>query len=228
MKYLSAVVRKAVFFDRGQRIFSQGASFTSCFVVKSGAIKTVMTSKRGDEKILGFYLPGEMFGLDGVNAGSYACSAYALERSSVCEIPFERLEKLMSELPHLQHYLLRIMSQEIAAAEDLGMLLSVNTAEERIVSLVLTLSSRHARRRMPHLKFRLPMSRSDIANFLGLAVETVSRIFGRLQKAGLVKFSSREVEILDLSALQRQLQQVTERDKACPLQLITMPRAGRS
>ena len=180
------------------------------FSGQSGAIKTVMVSERGDEKILGFYLPGEMFGLDGISRGSYSCSAIALERSSVCEVPFERLEDLARELPHLQRHLFRLMSREISGAEELGMLLSKNTAEERIISLLLTLSSRHARRKLSPTEFRLPMPRGDIGNFLGLAVETVSRVLSRLQKVGLVKFTGRNVKILDLEALQNQLRQNPE------------------
>ncbi|WP_166269404.1 helix-turn-helix domain-containing protein [Marinobacter caseinilyticus] len=207
---LDAVVKRDSMYARGSKVFAQNAPFTSCFVVKSGAVKTSMMSERGDEKVLGFYLPGEMFGLDGVNDGAYACSAEALERSAICEIPFEHLEQLARELPHLQRYLFRLMSREIHGAEELSMLLSKNTADERIVSLFLTLSSRHARRRLSPTRFSLPMSRGDIANFLGLAVETVSRVLNRLQSQHLVKVNGRTVELLDIEALQRQLQQPAE------------------
>lgn len=210
MSRLDAVVKRDAPYDRGRKVFTQDAPFSSCYVVKSGAVKTVMVSERGDEKILGFYLPGEMFGLDGISRGAYTCSAIALERSAVCEIPFERLEELARQLPHLQRHLFRLMSQEITGAEELGMLLSKNTAEERIISLLLTLSSRHARRKLSPTEFRLPMPRGDIANFLGLAVETVSRILTRLQKMELVRFVGRNVEILDLEALQDQLRQSDE------------------
>lgn len=210
MSRLDAVVKREAPYVRGSKVFDQDAPFTSCYVVKSGAIKTVLVSERGDEKILGFYLPGEMFGLDGVNSGSYSCSAVALERSAVCEIPFEKLETLSREMPDLQHHLFRLMSREIAGAEQLGMLLSKNTAEERIISLLLTLSSRHARRKLSPTEFRLPMARGEIANFLGLAVETVSRVFTRLQKQQQLSLEGRNLTILDLEALQRQLQQNPE------------------
>lgn len=207
MSRLDAFVKRGAAYDRGHKLFSQNELFSSAFIVKSGAVKTVKVSERGDEKILGFYLPGEMFGLDGISRGSYSCSAIALERSSVCEIPFTRLEDLARELPHLQHHLFQVMSREISGAEDLGMLLSKNTAEERIISLLLTLSSRHSRRKLSPTRFRLPMPRGDIANFLGLAVETVSRVLTRLQKQELMALNGRNIELRDVDALQRMLQQ---------------------
>lgn len=210
MSKLDSVVKRGAAYDRGHKVFSQNEAFSATFVVKSGAVKTVLASERGDEKILGFYLPGEMFGLDGISRGSYSCTAVALERSSVCEIPFPRLEELARELPHLQHHLFRVMSREITGAEELGMLLSKNTAEERIISLILTLSSRHSRRKLSPTSFRLPMPRGDIANFLGLAVETVSRVLTRLQKQKWLTLSGRNVEIHDLDALRRLLQQNPE------------------
>lgn len=210
MSRLDSVIKRGSAHDRGQKIFSQNDGFSATFVVKSGAVKTVMVSERGDEKILGFYLPGEMFGLDAIGRDSYSCSAVALERSSVCEIPFSRLEELAREMPHLQHHLFRVMSREISGAEELGMLLSKNTAEERIISLLLTLSSRHVRRKLSPTNFRLPMARGDIANFLGLAVETVSRVLTRLQKQELLTITGRNVQIHDLEALQHLLQQNPE------------------
>nr|WP_152206618.1 cyclic nucleotide-binding domain-containing protein [Marinobacter changyiensis] len=207
MSLLNAAVKRETPYDRGSAVFTQDATFESCYVVKSGAVKTVRISERGDEKILGFYLPGEMFGLDGLTGERYTSSAIALERSAVCEIPFHRLEELSRELPHLQHYLFRLMSQEISGAEQLGMLLSNNTAEERIISMFLTLSSRQARRKLSATRFRLPMARGEIANFLGLALETVSRVLSRMQKQQQIRLDGRDIELLDLDALQRQLRQ---------------------
>ncbi|QCF27034.1 helix-turn-helix domain-containing protein [Hydrocarboniclastica marina] len=215
MPKLEAVVKRDAPYERGRKVFEQNGAFSSCYVVRSGAVKTSMASERGDEKILGFYLPGEIFGLDGVR-GSHSCTAVALERSSICEIPFPTLEGLARELPDLQHHLFKLMSREITGAEELGMLLSKNTADERIVSLLLTLSSRHARRKLSPTSFRLPMPRGDIANFLGLAVETVSRVFTRLQKQELIRLNGRQVELLELTALQNQLKQAARPDEACP------------
>ena len=99
------------------------------------------------------------------------------------------------------------MSQEISGAEQLGMLLSNNTAEERIISMFLTLSSRQARRKLSATRFRLPMARGEIANFLGLALETVSRVLSRMQKQQQIRLDGRDIELLDLDALQRQLRQ---------------------
>lgn len=212
MPKLDAVVKREGPYERGRKVFEQNGAFSSCYVVRSGAVKTYMTSERGDEKILGFYLPGEVFGLDGIR-GTHSCTAVALERSAICEIPFPMLESLARDLPDLQHHLFKLMSREITGAEELGMLLSKNTADERIISLLLTLSSRHARRKLSPTSFRLPMARGDIANFLGLAVETVSRVLTRLQKQELIRLNGRNVELLNLTALQNQLQQSGQADE---------------
>ncbi|MDY6798741.1 MAG: helix-turn-helix domain-containing protein, partial [Pseudomonadota bacterium] len=124
------------------------------------------------------------------------------ERTSICEFPVERLEGLTARLPGLQHHFFQLMSQEIRGSHQLSILLSKNTAEERIAALLLSLSGRFQRRRMSGTAFSLPMARNDIANFLGLAVETVSRVFTRFQNQGVIKARGREVELVDLEALQ--------------------------
>jgi CRP/FNR family transcriptional regulator len=200
---LEDIVRQGRVFDRGEHIFDQSTPFRSCFAVRSGAVKTSIVTESGEEQVTGFYLPGELIGLDSMSDNHYACTARALERTNVCEFPVDKLEELTVKLPDLQHHLYYLMSQEIRNSHQLALLLSKNTAEERIAALLLSLSSRFQRRRLSGTRFSLPMPRNDIANFLGLAVETVSRVFTRFQQQGLIKARGREVELQDLDALQK-------------------------
>jgi CRP/FNR family transcriptional regulator len=199
--HLEALIKQGKTLDRGDHIFKEHSTFGSLFAVRSGAIKTYSVTEDGEEQVTGFYLPGEIIGLDSTNTEAYSCSAKALERSSVCEIPFTQLEDLATKIPTLQHHFFSLMSKEIQGSRQLTMLLSKNTAEERIASLLLSLSSRLKLRKLSGVSFRLPMPRNDIGNYLGLAVETVSRVFTRFQKSGLISVQGREVVLEDMDAL---------------------------
>ncbi|HQV40547.1 MAG: fumarate/nitrate reduction transcriptional regulator Fnr [Moraxellaceae bacterium] len=183
--------------QRGNHLFHERQAFEAVYAVRSGAIKAYTTLPGGEEQVTGFYLPGEIVGLDAINNRQHASSAVALETTAVCTIPFGDLEQLSMEIPGLQHHLFKLMSQEIQSDQQLMVLLSKRTAEERIASLLLSLSARHKRRRLSDANFRLPMSRSDIGNYLGLAVETVSRIFTRFQQMGVLGVVGKEITILN-------------------------------
>jgi CRP/FNR family transcriptional regulator len=210
---LESIIKQGRILDRGEHAFEQHSPFNSCFAVRSGAIKTFTLSEEGEEQVTGFYLPGEVIGLDSVSMEYYSCSASALERTSICEIPLEKLESLASELPTLQHHFFQLMSREIQDSRQLTMLLSKNTAEERIASLLLSLSARFSRRRLSGNEFRLPMPRSDIGNYLGLAVETVSRVFTRFQNQGVITVKGRDVSLHDIDALRDMLKHETSIQK---------------
>ena len=119
----------------------------------------------------------------------------------MCEIPFSQLETLSQQIPSLQHHFFRLMSNEIRADRELHMLLGKKSADDRVASLLLSLSARHQRRGLSDHRFRLPMSRYDIANYLGMAVETVSRIFTRFQQQQWLRVTGRDIEILDRARL---------------------------
>ncbi|WP_404368651.1 fumarate/nitrate reduction transcriptional regulator Fnr [Marinobacter sp.] len=199
---LEDIIQQGRSFSRGETVFKQSERARSCFAVRSGAIKTSVVNHSGEEQVTGFFLPGEIMGLDSISDDRYACSAFVLERTSVCELPISHLEELSRKLPSLQHHFFSLMSSEIRHSQQHAMLLSRNTAEERIASLLLSLSSRFERRKLSPTRFTLPMARNDIANFLGLAVETVSRVMTRFQGQGLIQAKGREIELLDLTALQ--------------------------
>jgi CRP/FNR family transcriptional regulator len=166
------------------------------FAVRAGTLKAYSCTDGGEEQVNGFYLPGEIFGMDGMGKNEYLSSAVALETAAICEIPFELLSELSVHIPSLQRHFFQLMSKEIAQDQQLIALLGKKTAEQRVASLLLSISARNARRKLSATAFRLAMSRTDIGNYLGLTVETVSRIFGRFQKIGLLSSDQREIELL--------------------------------
>lgn len=198
---LDEIIKRGRAIKKGEHIFSAGEGFSSVYAVRSGTLKTYTITEDGEEQITGFYLAGELLGMDGINTNHHSNSAKALESSAVCEIPFEKLEELSAKIPSLQRHFFQLMSREIQADQQLIMLLSKKPADERIASFLVNLGSRHENRGLSSKQFRLTMSRSDIGNYLGLAVETVSRTFTRFQQQSLIKAEGKEIEVLDREQL---------------------------
>ncbi|BFM11561.1 fumarate/nitrate reduction transcriptional regulator Fnr [Simiduia litorea] len=198
---IDSIVKRGRPLQKGDYLFRAGEVFSSVYAVRSGSIKSLTLSDTGEEQITGFFLPGEVMGLDGIGHSKHTNSAIALETSAVCEIPFSQMTELSLKLPTLQNHFFQLMSREITHEQQLVTLLSKNTAEERVASLLLSISSRHQRRQLSGTRFRLSMSRADIGSFLGLTVETVSRVFSRLQKLGVIEVDKKEIDVKDLNLL---------------------------
>ncbi len=198
---LDEIVKRGRPLAKGEHLFRQAEPFSAVYAVRSGSFKAYATSDDGTEQVTGFYLPGEIMGLDGISNLSHCSSAVALETATVCEIPFARLEELSVQLPALQRRFFQMMGKEIARDRQMFTLLGKNSAEERIASLLLSISTRHHHRNLSAIRFRLSMSRAEMGNYMGLTVETVSRVFSRLQKQEIIKVDNREVEILNMDAL---------------------------
>lgn len=186
---------------KGDHLYRQNDEFRSVFAVRSGSFKSYVLSDSGQGRVTGFFLPGEIIGMDGISSRHYSNSTQALEHSSICEIPFSQLENLSHQIPNLQHHFFAIMGNEIAKDQQIHTLLSSYSAEARTASFLLGLSSRYARVSLSPTRFLLPMTRSDIGEYLGLTVETVSRIFTALQKKDLIEVRNREIELIDIDAL---------------------------
>ncbi|WP_372874715.1 fumarate/nitrate reduction transcriptional regulator Fnr [Pseudomonas sp.] len=197
MNALDEIVKRGRPLKKGEFLFRQGDVFDSVFAVRSGALKTFSLSDNGEEQITGFHLPSELVGLSGMDTEIYPVSAQALETTSVCEIPFDRLDELSILLPQLRRQLMRVMSREIRDDQQMMLLLSKKTADERIATFLVNLSARFRARGFSPNQFRLAMSRNEIGNYLGLAVETVSRVFTRFQQNQLLEAEGKSVHILD-------------------------------
>jgi CRP/FNR family transcriptional regulator len=196
LERLDRIIKRRRPLKRGDHLFNVNSPFQSIYAVRSGSIKTYVPTAEGNEQITGFHLPGELLGLDAISNGCHPCAAKALETTSLCEIPFEKLEELSEQIPSLQHQLLKIMSKEILHDHALLTLLGKKSADERLAALLLSLSERYQARGFSPYEFNLSMSRNDIGNYLGMAVETVSRLFTRFQEEGLVKVERKHVRIL--------------------------------
>jgi CRP/FNR family transcriptional regulator len=198
---LNNIIQRGKPLQKGDFLYRANDHFDSVYAIRSGAVKAMTLSDNGEEQITGFYLPGEVVGMDGIADNRYTNSVIALETASVCEIPFNRMEELSLQIPNLQRHFFQLMSREITQDQQIITLLSKSSAEERIAALLLSISSRNSRRQLSANAFRLPMSRTDIGNYLGLTIETVSRIFTRLQKQDVIVVDKKEILIKNMDQL---------------------------
>jgi len=198
---LDAVVDQPKPLHKNDYLYRDGEDAVAIYAVRSGCVKTMTESANGDEQIVGFHLPGELLGLDGFADGSHTCNALALETSSVCELPLDQLESLCHRLPGLQKQMRRIMGKEVNNDHKLLLLLGKMTAEERLASFLLSLSARMEERHWKETEFNLTMPRQDVANYLGMAVETVSRLFANFQTEKIIDVDRRHITILDMPRL---------------------------
>lgn len=178
----------------GEHVFRAGDPFGAIAAVRAGTVKTYVVDRDGHEHVLGFHLPGEVIGLDGIDGDTYPCNAVALDTVMLCRFSFPKISVLAARLPGLQQHLFRLLSRDIGRA---AMLAGDWSADERMAAFLLGLSRRLAARGFSPDRFQLTMARTDIANYLRLAPETVSRVLKRFQDDGLLRVERREVELLD-------------------------------
>lgn len=198
---LATIVKKKRPLRTDEFLYSQGQEGQSLYAVKSGSFRSFITNSDGVEQTIGFYLPGELMGLDSLQSGRFTCSIVALETGSVCELPLSNLKELCVEIPGLQTQLIRILGKEIASDHDKILLLGHRSAKARMATFLLMLSFRYGALGFSNTQFNLPMRRHDIANFLGLTIETVSRQIAELSKHGIISVERRNVQINDLDLL---------------------------
>jgi len=182
----------------GEHLFRAGDEFRSVASVRTGCFKSYVIDHEGQEQVLGFHLPGEIIGLDAIHSLKHTANVVALDTSAVCGLTFENVTNLARHMPELQAELFRVMSQRISELETIAGDLS---ADERIALFLISLSNRFSRRGYSDKEFILAMSRRDIASYLRLATETVSRVLARFQKAKTVKVDRKQVRILDMDGL---------------------------
>lgn len=186
---------------KGESLFRNGAPFTALYAIRVGSVKTMLLSDDGREQIAGYHMPGDLLGFDGMSAGRHTSEAVALEDTEVCTIPFDRLEEVSREVPALQNSLHRLIGREFGADRRQMMLLGSMRAEERLATFLLDLSERHRCRGYSSTEFVLRMTREEIGSYLGLKLETVSRLFSRFADERLIKVSGRSVTIADMPGL---------------------------
>ncbi|KAG8152507.1 fumarate/nitrate reduction transcriptional regulator Fnr [Burkholderia catarinensis] len=188
---------------RGETLFRAGDPFNSIYAVRTGSFKTIVMHRDGDEQITGFQIVGESLGLDGVHTGHHNGDAVALEDSTVCIIPFGQLEQMCREVRTMQHHLYQMMSGEIVRESAQMLLLGTMTAEQRVAAFLLNLSTRFKARGYSAAEFVLRMTRDEIGEYLGMKLETVSRMLSKFQHNGLVAAQGKQIRIVDSEGLGR-------------------------
>ncbi len=188
---------------RGEALFGAGDEFKTVYSIRSGFFKTSLVDGEGREQVTGFFMGGELLGMDGIGAGRYNGTAVALEDSEVCVMPYALIEEMAREVPALQRRLYAVLSREIARDHGVMMLLGSMRAEERLATFLLNLSKRFTARGYSPSDFHLRMTRDELGSYLGLKLETVSRLFSRFHDDGLIEVQQKHVRILDAGRLEQ-------------------------
>lgn len=198
LKQLDDLVSRESPLHEGDHLYRAGDEFECLYAVRSGYLKTYTVDQSGREQVLGFYLPGELLGLDAIYPEIHQCNAVALDTASVCKLPYSQLSTLAGQVPGLQKQMFRLLSKDLKTSHALA---GDFTAEERLAAFLLGMSSRLKLRGYSATHFILAMPRRDIANYLRLATETVSRVFKRFQTEGIIAVERRDIRLLDIDKL---------------------------
>lgn len=201
LRVLDTIVKSRRTYKRGELLFRIGEPLRAIYAIRCGSVKTYVLTNDGRVQITGFHVAGEVLGLGAIITNQYSSEARALETTSVCEVPYDVLENLSEQTPSIRYQMLRIMSQEILDNQELMLLLGKKNAEERLATFLLSLSRRFEKRSYSPTQFLLSMSRNDIGNYLGMAEETVCRVFTRFQEEGLLTTERRQIRLNDLDRL---------------------------
>jgi len=201
MRTLEDVVSTRRKVHRGASLFHSGDVFSSLYAVRYGFFKSFITTRDGRDQVTGFYMAGEIVGMDGIGGERHTCTLMALEDSEVCVMPFSRIEDLSREIEPLQRHFHKVMSREIVRDQGVMLLLGSMRAEERLAAFLLNLSQRFLRRGFSASEFVLRMTREEIGSYLGMKLETVSRLFSRFHEEQLIEVRQKHVRIRDVEGL---------------------------
>ncbi len=198
---LDDIIQQRKLVRKGETIFHQGEKSGCIFAVRSGSVKIFTTAKNGEEQILGFHLPGELLGLDGLDNQIHSCSGVALDTSTICELPIDDLNVLCVKIPGLQQQLLSLISNEITKDHTMLLLLARRNAEQKLATFFINLSNRFKARGYSADEFDLTMSRYDIGNYLGLADETISRLISNFRDRKFIDADRKKIKIINHDSL---------------------------
>jgi CRP/FNR family transcriptional regulator len=203
MRQVDSLISSRMRVKKRDKLYRPGDPFFALYAIRLGTFKTLLLAEDGREQVTGYHLAGEVVGLDGISDDRHACEAVALEDSEVCVLPFGRLDALARDIPALRRNLYRLIARDLCRDQDMMLLLGSRCAEERLALFLLNLADRYQLRGYSSREFVLRMTRDEIASYLGLKLETVSRLFSHLQEQGLLQVQGRAVKLLDLGALKR-------------------------
>jgi CRP/FNR family transcriptional regulator, anaerobic regulatory protein len=190
---------------RGEHLFRAGDESRCLYAIRGGFFKTSLAESEGREQVTGFFMAGELLGMEGFGGGGYKDSAIALEDSDVCVMPYSLIEEIGREVPSFQRRLHSVLAREIVRGHGIMLLLGSMSAQQRLAAFLLNLSKRFLRRGYSGSRFLLRMTREEIGSYLGLKLETVSRLFAAFHKDGLLDVQHKQVSIVDIQGLERVL-----------------------
>ncbi len=198
MKQLDALIVHRIIVKRSDAVYRAGEHFHALYAIRGGSLKTAMNGKDGREQVLGYHIPGDIVGIDGIALDRHGANAIALEDTEMCALPFAAIEDLARTNVGLQRNVHQFMSREVMRNHNAMFMLGSMSADERLIVFLLSLADRHGCR-----EYTLTLPRQDIGSYLGLRIETVSRQFSLLHDAGLIKVQGRSVKLLDPAAMKR-------------------------
>lgn len=205
LESLDDIIERKKPLHKNDKLVRHGDAFHSLYAVRSGSFKSYVSDKDGVEQIIGFHFPGDIIGFDALKDNKHGSSSQALETAMVCELPYETLDEMSVKFPKLRQQIMRFMSAEIKHDHDLMMLLSKRSAEERLLHFLSHLSQRFEERGFSAKQFNLSMTRNEIGNYLGLTVETISRLLTRFQKEELIKVDGKLISIINFDGIRQRL-----------------------
>lgn len=200
---LDDIIQRKKPLHKADMLFEAGQNQRSLYAIRTGSFKTFTLTEQGEQQITGFHLPGDIVGFDALSNQLHPSYAEALETAMVCEIPLPNLETLLDQLPRLRQQMMRLMSEDIQADQQMMLLLNRKTAEQKLATFLSQLAQRYASRGFSGSEFRLTMTRSDIGNYLGLTVETISRLLSKLDKEQLIQVNGKLITITDRTSLSK-------------------------
>lgn len=212
---LDDIIERKKPLHKGDALIESGDAFSSLYAVRTGSFKTFVTNADGEEQITGFHFPGDIVGFDALRENRHQSYTQALETAMVCELPYETLDQMAMQFPKLRHQIMSFMSAEIKQDHDMMMLLNKRTAEERLMYFIANLSERFEARGFSNKEFHLTMTRNEIGNYLGLTIETISRLLSRFQKEGIIRVEGKLITITDFDLMRDKLSNVGRHSIVC-------------
>lgn len=200
--HLLCVFRPAHYL-KTQVVYSEGGPAHQVFALRSGLIKLIKSLENGKERIVRIVFPGEMFGLETLTESSYALSAINLEDSEICAAAPDELSDVLRRNPEIALGMVRFLVGEVSRARREVAEMSFKDARRKVATFLLSMAPRSNGTHARAASLRLPFSRQEISEILGLSPETISRVFGLLRKERFIEASGRRLTIRDRAGLEK-------------------------
>ncbi|MCB1581833.1 MAG: cyclic nucleotide-binding domain-containing protein [Marinicella sp.] len=195
IKAIENIIDSHIMIEKNQTVFKAGATFQHLYTVHSGMFKSVYLTQQGDERIVDIFIPGQVMGFDGIHEGKYKTTVKAVSSGSYCVIPFYPLQELAMKHRDIQNRVMKMMSEKIIQFEIVH---SEYNAKQKLVSFVKDVSDLYYSRGFSASQFPFQVSQRDLANYLGLAEETLSRTFTKLKKNNILALADQQITIIDM------------------------------